>query len=146
MSNDTALSSFLKWRQKNVLYSVMNVGLESSEPNTRSAYIRTRRQMYCTMYFVHVHVPACSGFSIQEYQHGVVACAPCPGDIKPKCQDFSKSSKSSKPPPGVYYHWLQSCTRPCQSILHSSKDFAGCTVYPLSRQLPVLEYHKPWFP
>lgn len=80
----------------------------------------------CTSYtYLRVHDSA-----FKDINRGCLSHAPLVREILSLNAKISKTSKSSKPPPGVYYHWLQSCTRPCQSILHSSKDFAGCTVYP----------------
>ncbi|KAJ9487758.1 hypothetical protein VN97_g5539 [Penicillium thymicola] len=113
------------WRQKNVLYSVMNVGPESSERNTRFPYTRIMADVLYNVLRTRICL-------VQQYSRIVIgwSYAPLVREILSLNAKTSKSSKSSKPPPGVYYHWLQSCTRPCQSIFHSSKNFAGCTVNP----------------
>lgn len=96
--------------------------------HTRSPYTRTMADILCNVLRTRICLFGDSAF--KNINRGCLSHAPLVREILSLNAKISKSSKSSKPPPGVYYHWLQSCTRPCQSILHSSKDFVGCTVYP----------------
>lgn len=103
--------------------------------------------MYCTMYFV-LRIRICV-FRIQHSRistggGGLVACAPCPGDIKPKCQDLQEFQEFQAP---------SRCILSLVAEMHKTMPiytsfFQGlCGMYgvPLSGQVPVLEYHKPWF-
>lgn len=101
--------------------------------------------MYCIMYEVlrtRIYM-----FRIQHSRistGGVVACAPCPGDIKPKCQEFQEFQEFQAP---------SRCILSLVVELHKTMPIYTsffqrlCGMYgvPLSGQLPVLEYPKPWF-
>lgn len=112
----------------------------------RARILRTQHwQMYCIMYEVlrtRIYM-----FRIQHSRistGGVVACAPCPGDIKPKCQEFQEFQEFQAP---------SRCILSLVVELHKTMPIYTsffqrlCGMYgvPLSGQLPVLEYPKPWF-
>lgn len=70
---------FLMWRQKNVLYSVMNVGPESSERNTRSPYIRIMADVLYNVLRTRICLVQHPVF---KNSNRVLVCAPCSGDMR----------------------------------------------------------------
>jgi hypothetical protein len=126
MSNDSALSAFFCGGKRMFSNECRAESSEMQHKILSYVYCTMRLHMCCTM--CGVLIPAhCSGFKRRKTINRSVVAAPCPGDIKPKCQDFQA-------PPCVLSlvaKLYKTTQDQCQSILHSPNDSGGgCTPYP----------------
>lgn len=153
MSNDSALSAFFLWRQKNVLNEC------------RARILRTEHKIssytsYSVPIFMHHEIAdvlykctrTCLQFRIQEpRQQGCCRMRPLAREILSLNAKSFQDFQEFQAPLRCTTYIITGCKAAQDHgylILHSPKDYAGFTVYPslpFYQQVPVLENHNPWF-